>query len=522
MRKTAVATVGLLLSSFVIDYALAAHIPLPACQETKLAERLIKRAPFFPVKVDFSEFSRQLQILRARPQPAPVYMGVSQPIARGKVTIRAGGALSGRVTETRNGLIVRCGDTILFATSIGVPTNGSYSLAVAMKEPNIATVSLVDSSMTITSPRFVATPNKAAEVIASTRSFKGPIAVLIVALPRKVRYYEISLTHIIPVDWPTNPQALIPSNWSPAKLKEVVPQQGQPSPELDAAKTVVGPLATNDQNIPQDFLDYECMKNHNLFNRFPADLRNHVNSIGLLETYTWDGPYIDVSYCTGTLVTFDRDPLKRAFFLTANHCFVGDVRRDTQPNDILSATVFWDYRNAQCTNGAPARWPDSLIHSLPNTNLTLAAATTKTDSAILNLDLVPTDRVPLRAGGTPDYTANNVFRMRFHHSDVRPLMGSEPFWDWKSEPGFPSGGYSAPCESFGFPGSDFFYSMWIVHNQSSAIYEGASGSAVIDQTGHVVGQLQGWCHGSMSHGGPYYNYNVDGKIERSLSIFGFP
>lgn len=158
MRKTAVAAIGLLFNSVGIERALGTDIPSPECQETKLAGQLIKQQPIFPIGVDFAQFSQQLQILRVRAQPAPVYMGVSQPIVRGKIIIRTAGASPRRVRKAKNGLVIRCGDSILYATSVGLPTDGSYSLAIAAKAPNIATVSLVDSSMKVTPARFVPFP----------------------------------------------------------------------------------------------------------------------------------------------------------------------------------------------------------------------------------------------------------------------------------------------------------------------------------------------------------------------------
>jgi hypothetical protein len=524
VTKKTVTAIAVFLNAIGIERALAADIPLPECQETKLAEQVIKQQPIFPINVDFAEFSRELQILRARPQPSPIYMGVSQPIARGKISIRTVEASSRRPRKVKNGLVLRCKDSVLFATSAGLPAfTGSYSLKLVAKAPNDATINLIDSSMKARSVRFVPYSGTPGEVVAITSPFKGPKAALVIRVPLKLRTYEVSLTQIIPRDWPVDPQALIPGNWSPSSRPGgTAPRGNEPTPELDAVNAVIRPAGINDQTIPADFLDYECMRNHNLFNRFPGDLRSHVNAIGLLEMNANDPTGRTVQgYCTATLVRFDRDPANRTFVLTANHCIVGDANRDAQQNDIVSATVFWDYRNAQCTRGPPDRWSDDDIHNLASSNANiLVAATATTDAALLDLNPVPTDRDPLRAGGTPDYTADNVFRMRFHHADIRPLMGSEPYWDWKTELGL---GYSAPCaHGAATRARDFFYSMWIVHEQSSASAKGASGSAVIDQRGHLVGQLWGWCHGRMSEPGYFYNYDADGKIERTLNIFGFP
>lgn len=483
--------------------------------DLELVEAVKKRGNFKVLEFDADKSAELLAELRRGGSGNPLYNGVSTDVQPITLRVQRSRASSKTIRWTGGGALVRRDNSTMFALGIKVPNESYYYIILDSKEDK-ASIRLYDREDRVESMMANGTDGR---FIYTVGPFQGSLATVIVEMPPTVEQAQFNITQIIPLDWPSDPNALFPGNHSILEGSSFAPD-GLIDDEIiksaEAAAPGMSPLVT-DVKIPDQLLDYACMSDHGYFGRFAQDPRSRVNSIGVLQLLYFRNGVTVTSLCTGTIVTFDRTGTTH--ILTANHCLVGDPRVDAQRANFRGGRLFLDYRNATCGANPPPRWAQTDFLALPQLPITrLHAGTTETDTAILDIAAVPAGRTPFRAGGTPSYVDNDVMRLRLHHGDVRPLLGSEPFWDWR--PDIPELDYDGACETLGFPGANFYYSATFAHNKSSVTTGGTSGSAIIAQNGNVVGPHYGTCRGRI--GGFYAIFEMDGKIERTLDIVNFP
>lgn len=193
--------------------------------------------------------------------------------------------------------------------------------------------------------------------------------------------------------------------------------------------------------------------------------------------------------CTGTLIN-DTNPAQDNFFLTAAHC-VGNNK--TAGN----LQLYWRFATSSCNGTCPDNggWP------YKTSGATVAATGKKSDYTLLHLNTAPpSGSVFLGWNSTPVANSNGAQLYRISNPDFGPQVYSQHNVDT----GFGACG--------GWPRGNWVYSRDIV----GAIDSGSSGSAILNSTSQIVGQLSGTCGGNLSSAcdsGPgEANATVDGAF----------
>ena len=199
------------------------------------------------------------------------------------------------------------------------------------------------------------------------------------------------------------------------------------------------------------------------------------------------GPYIYT--CTGTLIN-DTNPAQDNFFLTAAHC-IGNNK------SAGNLQFYWRFATASCGGDCPdnAGWPFKTSGS------TVAATGKKSDYTLLHLNTAPpSGSVFLGWNSTPVANTNGAQLYRISNPDFGPQVYSQHNVD------------TAFGACGGWPRGNWVYSRDIV----GAIDSGSSGSAILNGSSQIVGQLSGTCGGNLSSAcdsGPgEANATVDGAF----------
>ncbi|MBX3729300.1 MAG: trypsin-like peptidase domain-containing protein [Candidatus Sumerlaeia bacterium] len=171
--------------------------------------------------------------------------------------------------------------------------------------------------------------------------------------------------------------------------------------------------------------------------------------------------------CTGQLLNTTQGlSSPYAYLLTANHCF-------STAASASSLDCIWDYENSTC-GGCRS------ISGLPRTlGATLLATSTTTDFTFVSLTgSVPSGRTLLGWDASTNVAASNgMIVHRLSHPEGLPLSYSR---HQVATTGLTCSGYSR---------GNYIYSAQV----SGAIRGGSSGSAVLNASGQVIGQLFGAC-----------------------------
>lgn len=194
-----------------------------------------------------------------------------------------------------------------------------------------------------------------------------------------------------------------------------------------------------------------------------------------------------VGFCTGTLINNEANN-GRAYFLTAFHCI--DINKnnviDQSEIDLLASTVFqFQFWRTQCNGTTNNR-------GLEFSGATLRASSQSSDVALLELinppgigDLVNYAGWNRQTSSPPD---NNSFIL--HHPQTQDMRVTSTKnvknWLWNSN-------------------------YWTAHYYSGTVDKGSSGSALMNPSGQIVGQLRGgWSNCNFTDFGDRY-----GKFDRS-------
>lgn len=182
--------------------------------------------------------------------------------------------------------------------------------------------------------------------------------------------------------------------------------------------------------------------------------------------------------CTGSLLN-DTHGSGIPYLLTANHCI------STQPS-ATSVQVFWDYETGSCNGSVPS------LDSLPQSNgATLLSTAVTSDYSFMQLVAVPGGRTFL--GWTTAKVNDGTVLSRLSHPCPECPSGDPRAQVFSStiKTTVPSSD-ACPPDAQGRPWNnqtDFLYST----PDQGAIFDGSSGSPVVEPAGHVVGQLLGFC-----------------------------
>jgi type IX secretion system substrate protein/trypsin len=193
--------------------------------------------------------------------------------------------------------------------------------------------------------------------------------------------------------------------------------------------------------------------NNNVYCPEATSWENEVHSVGMIVLD--DGTRI----CTGSLIN-NINGNYAPYFLTANHCLVGDVN---------TWVIWFNYESTNCSNPSTA----PLAQTLSGT--TLKASSSESDFALIMLDETP----PL------DY---NVFYNGWSNIDTAPTSSvgiHHPSTDIKKI----SYEYNQAISSAwsGTPSNSHWEVVW----NDGTTEGGSSGSPLINQNHKVVGQLHG-------------------------------
>lgn len=200
------------------------------------------------------------------------------------------------------------------------------------------------------------------------------------------------------------------------------------------------------------------------------------------------------SLCTGTRIQSKRDP-NGFYILTANHCLVdGNVNAD--PGTIQSIEALWDYRTPSCDSTTPRLLTRSERAKLPKSNGRLLASRVQSDSALLQVDPVAGDHPGLewQFGFSGP---NDAITHRLSHPSGKSQAYSRGATDFART--------RERCP--GLPKSEFFFTAQNIGETAG----GSSGSALVTQTGKIIGQQYGIC-------GPP-KATVDGDFQQSWAAF---
>ena len=175
--------------------------------------------------------------------------------------------------------------------------------------------------------------------------------------------------------------------------------------------------------------------------------------------------------CTGTLIN-DTNPSLDNFFLTAAHC-IGNNK------SAGNVQFYWRFATSSCNGTCPdnAGWPFKTSGS------TVAATAKKSDYTLLRLNgPPPAGSVFLGWNSTPVANTNGAALYRISNPDFGPQVYSQHSVD------------TAFGACGGWPRGNWVYSRDIV----GAIDSGSSGSAILNSSSQIVGQLSGTCGGDLS------------------------
>ena len=188
--------------------------------------------------------------------------------------------------------------------------------------------------------------------------------------------------------------------------------------------------------------------------------------------------------CSGTLIN-DQASSGVPYLLTANHCFASQSVVNTLESR-------WDFKTSSCNGSAPS------LSSRPRSNGgTLLATGASSDFTFLRLKSVPSGRAAMGwtttnpSGGTRLHrvshplTNGSVNPQRYSRSNVNNNITA--FSD--------------------VPRSLFIYDQW----SKGSTFGGSSGSAIVNDSGQIVGQLTGGVAGCSAGG---YDYN--GKFSKTF------
>jgi len=229
--------------------------------------------------------------------------------------------------------------------------------------------------------------------------------------------------------------------------------------------------------------DPDCLVDVSCAGSTPADPAK--DAVAKME---WtSGPYIYT--CTGTLLN-DANPTQDNFFLTAAHC-IGNNK------SAKNLQFYWRFRTASCGGSCPSNsgWP------YKTSGATLSATGKKGDYSLLHLNTNPPSGSVLLGWSTAAVAnSSGAHLYRVSNPDFGPQVYSQHDVDTAFN----------PCG--GWPRGSWIYSRDI----TGAIDGGSSGSAILNASAQVVGQLSGTCGGAPSDpcaSGPgEANTTVDGAL----------
>ena len=187
--------------------------------------------------------------------------------------------------------------------------------------------------------------------------------------------------------------------------------------------------------------------------------------------------------CSGGLVN-DRDQSSfTPYLLTANHCFSSQGAAST-------LEAFFDYMNSTCDGSAPP------LATLPRSNgSTLLETSSTSDFTFVRLYQLPSgSRVFL--GWTTTEPADGATLYRVSHPDGLPAAYSK------------SAKVANPSFTCGMSTTNFHFANTVI----GGTFGGSSGSALLNESGQILGQLRGGCGQDPSNGCDYSNYDLDGKF----------
>ncbi len=277
----------------------------------------------------------------------------------------------------------------------------------------------------------------------------------------------------------------------------------------------LGELSAN--SIASEVLDASCFSSHP---RTKLSLDKVKRSVGLVSSIFGSPPFGNIfGFCSGNLIANDKKN-GRALFLTANHCLVDDgYKRAATDADIAgSFGVIFDYATSACNqNHKPYSYSE--LSSLPQVSgAKVLASSWKNDFALLELSGLPdSNRHFLEFENSPDFQGGigHLDRFRISHPHAYPQSYSGEFWQHLPE--VAALDYGAPYHCIDrIPSTHFTYASW-KSGRSGRIFPGSSGSVALDTRMKGVGQLWGYCIGSLSSGGKPgrgtpLSYSVDGKF----------
>jgi hypothetical protein len=187
--------------------------------------------------------------------------------------------------------------------------------------------------------------------------------------------------------------------------------------------------------------------------------------------------------CTGSLVN-DKDTSSWIpYMLTANHCFSSQAAAST-------LEAFFDYIPASCGASAPS------IGSVPrSTGATLLTTSSMNDSTFVRLSSLPSGSRGF-LGWTNANPADGAYMGRISHPDGLPSKFSISRIN------------TSPVGTCGLSQSNFHFS----DPQLGGTFGGSSGSALLNDSGQIMGQLGGGCGPNPADGCDYSNYEYDGKF----------
>jgi hypothetical protein len=181
--------------------------------------------------------------------------------------------------------------------------------------------------------------------------------------------------------------------------------------------------------------------------------------------------------CTGTLIN-DQDSSGTPYMLTANHCFGSQTVVNT-------LETRWDYQTNSCNGSAPN------LESRPRSNGgKLLATSSSTDFTFVRLNSVPSGR------GAMGWTTAEI------SSGTRVHRVSHPVTNGSVNPQqYSRSNVSNSVSAFtDFPRSTHIYDVW----SKGSTFGGSSGSALVTDSGQIIGQLHGGLTGCSAGG---YDYN---------------
>jgi len=186
--------------------------------------------------------------------------------------------------------------------------------------------------------------------------------------------------------------------------------------------------------------------------------------------------------CTGSLVNDKVQGTFVPYLLTANHCF------STQ-SAASSLEAFFDYIDSTCGGSAPP------LGTLPRSNgSTLLETSSTSDFTFVRLNQSPGGRGYL--GWTTTEPANGATLYRVSHPEGRPAAYSK------------STKVANPLFTCGMSTTNFHFANTVI----GGTFGGSSGSALLNESGQILGQLRGGCGQDPSNGCDYSNYDQDGKF----------